>query len=78
MDNLQNEIIDAATAGLAFMDGVQSVDTASLHGRPEEGHMFTITHTDGRKSHFALRWAHGEEAEAMDRLFDEQKKRNGR
>ena len=77
MENLKNEIIDAATAGLIFIDGVQSVDTKTLQGRPDEGRMFTITRKDGRKFHFALRWAQEEEVEALDRLFEEQK-RNGR
>ena len=66
MEDMQSEIIDAATAALAFMDGVESVDTKTLPGGPEEGRMFTITNTDGRKSHFELRWIHGEKKETLD------------
>ena len=60
MEDMQSEIIDATSAALVFIDGVESVDTKTLPGGPEEGRMFTVTNTDGRKSHFELRWVHRE------------------
>jgi hypothetical protein len=79
MNSTQAEIIDAAAAGIIFMDGVKSIDTKTQPEGAGTDLRVRIAFKDGRKVRLGVRWVEEEEeAEQFDRDFPETPETTGK